>query len=137
MDRYQRIGAHGEMISSDLHGAEEPIRWLMGWQRQDRVMTSPCMEKKKDILIKTLWQRFDLWGTSPCRWYDGFDGQDATRAGWTFPRGCGSVLGPCGTCGSLQEAQRGQRFSSWMLIMPRKGQRLPQRGLTSPILALV
>ena len=31
-DRYQRIGAHGEMISSDLHGAEEPIRWLLGWQ---------------------------------------------------------------------------------------------------------
>ena len=22
-------GAHGEMISSDLHGAEEPIRWLL------------------------------------------------------------------------------------------------------------
>jgi hypothetical protein len=29
---------HGEMISSDLHGAEEPIRWLLGpyqGQRQD------------------------------------------------------------------------------------------------------
>jgi len=26
-------GAHGEMISSDHHGAEEPIRWLLGWQR--------------------------------------------------------------------------------------------------------
>ena len=23
-------GKHGEMISSDLHGAEEPIRWLLG-----------------------------------------------------------------------------------------------------------
>jgi hypothetical protein len=22
-------GTHGEMISSDLHGAEEPIRWLL------------------------------------------------------------------------------------------------------------
>jgi hypothetical protein len=78
----------------------------------------------------------DLWGTSPCRWYDGFDGQDATIADWMFPGGCGSVFGPCGTCGSLQEAQRGQRLASWMLIMPKKGQRLPQRGLTSPILAL-
>jgi hypothetical protein len=65
VDRYQRIGAHGEMISSDLHGAEEPIRWLLGWQRQDRVMTSPCMEKKKDTLIRTFWQRFDLWGSAP------------------------------------------------------------------------
>jgi hypothetical protein len=23
------IGTHGEMISSDLHGAEEPIRWTL------------------------------------------------------------------------------------------------------------
>jgi hypothetical protein len=32
------IGTHGEMISSDLHGAEEPIKWLLGThqgQRQD------------------------------------------------------------------------------------------------------
>ena len=52
------------MISSDLHGAEELIRWLLGWQRQDRVMTSPCIEKK-DALIRTFWQRFDLWGSTP------------------------------------------------------------------------
>ena len=32
------IGTHGEMISLDLYGAEEPIRWLLGphqGQRQD------------------------------------------------------------------------------------------------------
>jgi hypothetical protein len=23
-------GTHGEMISSDFHGAEEPIRWMLG-----------------------------------------------------------------------------------------------------------
>jgi hypothetical protein len=40
------------MISSDLHGAEEPIRWLLGWQRQDNVVTSPCMKKKKDVLTR-------------------------------------------------------------------------------------
>jgi hypothetical protein len=67
------------MISSDLHGAEEPIRWLLGWQRQDRVVTSPCMEKKKDALIRTFWQRFDPWGSAPCRWDDGLDDQDATQ----------------------------------------------------------
>ena len=65
MDRYQRIGAHGEMISSDLHGAEEPIRGLLGWQRQDRVMMSPCIEKKKDALIRTLWQRLTYGGSAP------------------------------------------------------------------------
>jgi hypothetical protein len=35
-----RTGTHGEMISSDLHGAEEPIRWLLGphqGQKQDSV----------------------------------------------------------------------------------------------------
>jgi hypothetical protein len=58
MDRYQRIGAHGEMISSDLHGAEEPIRWLLGWQKQDRVVKIPCTKKKKDSLIKTFLAEF-------------------------------------------------------------------------------
>jgi hypothetical protein len=48
------------MISSDLHGDEEPIIWLLGWQRQDRVVTSPHMKKKKDALIRMFWQRFDL-----------------------------------------------------------------------------
>jgi hypothetical protein len=57
------------------------------------------------------------------------------RAGWTFSGACGSVLGLFGTCGRLQEPQRGQRFAPWMLILPKKGQRLPQRGLTSPFLA--
>jgi hypothetical protein len=47
VDRYQRIGAHGEMISSDLHGAEEPIRWLLGWQRQDRRHDEPLHEEDR------------------------------------------------------------------------------------------
>jgi hypothetical protein len=28
-DHARRIGIHGEMISSDLHGAEEPTRWML------------------------------------------------------------------------------------------------------------
>jgi hypothetical protein len=67
------------MISSDLHGAEEPIRWLLGWQRQDRVVTSPCTEKKKDALIRTFWQRPSLWGSAPYRWDVDLDDQDATQ----------------------------------------------------------
>jgi hypothetical protein len=35
------------MISSDLHGAEEPTRWTLGWQRQDRVMTSPLHREEE------------------------------------------------------------------------------------------
>jgi hypothetical protein len=122
------------MISSDLHGAEEPIGRLLGWQRQDRVSTTPCMEKK-DALIRTFWQRFDLWGSAPCKWDNDLDGQDATRADWTISGACGNVLDFFGMCDRLQEAQRGQRFTPWMLIVPKKGQRLPYRGLTSPFLA--
>jgi hypothetical protein len=43
MDGCQRIGTHGDMISSDLHGVEEPIGWLMGWKRQDNVVMRHCM----------------------------------------------------------------------------------------------
>ena len=40
--RYQWTSTHGEMISSDLHGAEEPVKWLLGWQRQDSDVMSLC-----------------------------------------------------------------------------------------------
>jgi hypothetical protein len=46
---YQWTSTHGDMISSDLHGAEEPIRWLLGWQRQDDVMMSLCTRRQKDV----------------------------------------------------------------------------------------
>jgi hypothetical protein len=42
-------GTHGEMISSDLHGAEEPIRWLLGprqGQRQDSDWSSLCTREE-------------------------------------------------------------------------------------------
>ena len=41
----KRTGTHGEMISSDLHGAKEPIRWLLEphqGQRQDSDWMSFC-----------------------------------------------------------------------------------------------
>jgi hypothetical protein len=49
-DHARRIGTtwtstHGEMISSDLHGAEEPIRWLLRphqGKRQDNARLSFC-----------------------------------------------------------------------------------------------
>jgi len=42
-------GTHGEMISSDLHGAEEPIRWLLGphqGQSQDSDWSSLCTREE-------------------------------------------------------------------------------------------
>jgi hypothetical protein len=38
------------MISSDLHGAEDPIKWLLGWQRQDDVMMRLFTRRQKDVL---------------------------------------------------------------------------------------
>jgi hypothetical protein len=39
----------------------------------------PLHKKKKDALIRTFWQRFDLWGSAPCRWDVDLDGLDATQ----------------------------------------------------------
>jgi hypothetical protein len=71
-DRYQWTGTHGDMISSDLHGAEEPIRWLLGWQRQDNVAKSPCMKKKKDVLTQDALAEPDLGGSPTADRDDGF-----------------------------------------------------------------
>jgi hypothetical protein len=54
------------------------------------------------------------------------------RAAGRFLEHVAVCLGLFGTHSRLQEPQRGQRLASWMLIMPKKGQRLPYRGLTSP-----
>jgi hypothetical protein len=40
------------------------------------------------------------------------------RIGWTFSGADGSVMGLFGTCGRLQEPQRGQHFAFWMMIIP-------------------
>jgi hypothetical protein len=57
------------------------------------------------------------------------------RAGWTFSGACGSVQGLFGTCGRLQEPQGGQRFASWMLILPKKGPTSPSEGPDVSLLA--
>jgi hypothetical protein len=124
------------MISSDLHGAEEPIRWLLGWQRQDNVMMSPCMKKTEGRPHQDTLAEIYLGGITPADEMMALMDRTPPRTGWTFSGADGSVLGLFGTCGRLQEPQEGQRFAFWMLMMPKKGQRLPQRGLTSPFLAL-
>jgi hypothetical protein len=70
-DHTRRTGARGPvhmgMISSDLHGAEEPIRWLLGWQRQDNVMMSPCMKKTEGRPYQDTLAEIDLGGITPYR----------------------------------------------------------------------
>jgi hypothetical protein len=52
-------GTHGEMISSDLHGVEEPIRWLLKPRQRGRDRTvldrAFAPEKKKDVSPEALW----------------------------------------------------------------------------------
>jgi len=44
-------GTHGEMISSDLHGAEEPIRWMLrphqGVETGQRWIRGFALEEKR------------------------------------------------------------------------------------------
>jgi hypothetical protein len=71
MDRYQWTGTHGEMISSDLHGAEEPIRWLLGshqWQRQDNDMMSLCTRRKDGRSTQDTLAEPSLGGMTHFRW---------------------------------------------------------------------
>jgi 23S rRNA C2498 (ribose-2'-O)-methylase RlmM len=55
------------MISSDLHGAEEPIRWTLGWQMQDRVYDEPMHTEEEERPHQDVFG-IDLWGTAPGRW---------------------------------------------------------------------
>jgi hypothetical protein len=61
-------------------GLKSPSDGRLGWQRQDRVVTSPCTEKKKDALIRTFWHRSSPWGSALGRWDMDLDGLDATSA---------------------------------------------------------
>jgi hypothetical protein len=67
------------MISSDLHGAEEPIRWLLGWQRQDNVVMSHCMKKTEGRPYQDTLAKTDLGGSPTTDEMMAFDGQDATQ----------------------------------------------------------
>jgi hypothetical protein len=120
------------MISSDLHGAEEPIRWLLGWQRQDNIVTSPCMKKKKDVLTQDALAEPGLGGSPTADEMMAFDGQDATQGRldvfWSMWQ-CARIIWHMW---QVAGAPEGPTFCFWMLILPKKGQRLPQRGLTSP-----
>jgi hypothetical protein len=87
---------------------------------------------EEDKKIPSPWQRLTYGGSPPADGMMALMDRTLPRTGWTFSGADGSVLGLFGTCSRLQEPQRGQHFSPWMLIMPKKGQRLPQRGLMSP-----
>jgi hypothetical protein len=46
-DHARRTGTHGEMISSDLHGAEEPTRWMLRPQQGAETGQSVCTREEQ------------------------------------------------------------------------------------------
>jgi hypothetical protein len=69
------------MISSDLHGAKEPIGWLLGWKRQNNVVMSPFMKKKKDVLTQDALAETDLGGSPTADEMMALMGRTPPRAG--------------------------------------------------------
>jgi hypothetical protein len=59
------------------------------------------MEKKKGTLIRTFWQRSDLWGSAPTDGMMALMDRTPPRIGWTFSGADDSVLGLFGTHGRL------------------------------------
>jgi hypothetical protein len=121
-------GTHGEMISSNLHGAEEPIRWLLRPHQKGRNMTvfdrGFALEKKR-----MFHQRH--FGRARPRGNDPFS---VERHPWkaqsapilimtssSFMVILGGRLGSSGTCGMLERPLGGQRFAPRCLICPKRG----------------
>ena len=61
------IGTHGEMISSDLHGVEEPIRWMLrphqvdaetpsGGRDRTKMDQGVCTGEDEDVPPEAPWQ---------------------------------------------------------------------------------
>jgi hypothetical protein len=123
------------MISSDLHGAEEPIRWLLGWQRQDNVVMSPCMKKKKDVLTQDTLAEPDLGGSPTADEMMAFDGQDATQdrldVFWSMWQCAGIIWHMWQVAG----APEGPTFCSLDVDLAQKGPTSPSEGPDVSLLA--
>ena len=91
---------------------------VAGWQKQDNVMMSPCVKKTEGRPHQGTLAEIYLGGIPLADEMMALMDRTPSRTGWTFSGAGGSVLGLFGTCGRLQEPQRGQHFAFWMIIMP-------------------
>jgi hypothetical protein len=55
-------GTHGEMISLDLHGAEEPTRWMLRPQQEAETDQRVCTGEEQDIPPEAAWQSLTQGG---------------------------------------------------------------------------
>jgi hypothetical protein len=64
-------GTHGEMISSDLHGAEEPIRWMLRPHQgeiQDRDGSRALHQRRRGRSTRGTPTELDLGGMTLSQW---------------------------------------------------------------------
>jgi hypothetical protein len=102
-------GTHGEMISSDLHGAEEPIRWLLRPHQRGRDRTMfdrGFASKKKRTLHQRHFDRVQPRGNDPfsveCWPWKAQSAPILTMTSSSFMVILGGNLGSSGTCGMLE-----------------------------------
>ena len=125
-------GTHGEMISSDLHGAEEPIRWLLGphqGQRQDSDWSILCTREEEGHFHPRHLGWAQPLGVDPLQVERVlYDAPGCHLGAMTSPPVSGTLTEQFATCGRAWRPNEGQRLSSSAEICPKKGQCLPQRG---------
>ena len=121
-------GTHGEMISSDLHGAEEPIRWLLRPVRGAE--TGQCLIellhlRRRRMFHQRHFDRAQPRGNDPFsmeRWpWKAQSIPILTMMSSSFMVILGGRLGSSGTCGMLERPLEGQRFALGCLICPKRG----------------
>jgi hypothetical protein len=107
-------GTHGEMISSDLHGAEEPTRWMLRphqGQRQDKDGSKALHRRRRGRSTRGTPTELDLGGLALFQWNVGL-GRPRTSPIMTMMSSnimdiLGGRLGSIGTCGRLEKPKEG------------------------------
>ena len=62
------ISTHGEMISSELHGAEEPTRWMLRPQSGAETEQRVCTGEEKDVPPEAARQSLTQGGCALSTW---------------------------------------------------------------------
>ena len=107
-------GTHGEMISSDLHGAEEPIRWMLrphhGAETRQRWI-GVLHRRRRGRSTRGTPIELDLGGLALFQWNVGL-GRPRTSPIIAMMSSSsmdvlGGILGSIGMCGRLEKPKEG------------------------------
>ena len=101
-------GTHGEMISLELHGAKEPIRWML---RQDIDGSGALHRRRGGRSTRGTLAELDLGGLALSQWNVGLE-RPRTSPMMSMTSSnimdvLGGRLGSIGTCGMIEEPKEG------------------------------